>query len=46
MSGNSLANTFAETSQRLMQMLDYVGVDYPPTVRDGVMIDPVEYEEM
>jgi len=45
-SSNLWANTFAETSQRLMQMLDYVGVDYPPTIHQGEMIDAVEYEEM
>ncbi len=33
-------------SQRLLQMLDYVGVDYPPTVENGQVIDPVEYAEM
>ena len=35
-----------DPSQRLLQMLDYVGVDYPPTVADGEVIDPVEYAEM
>ena len=35
-----------DPSQRLLQMLDYVGVDYPPTVLDGEVIDPVEYAEM
>ncbi len=35
-----------DPSQRLLQMLDYVGVDYPPTVLDGEIIDPVEYAEM
>ena len=41
-----MASSFAETSQRLMQMLDYVGVDYPPTIRHSEIIDVVEYEEM
>ena len=27
-------------------MLDYIGVDYPHTVRDGRVLDPVEYAEM
>ena len=36
----------SDPSQRLLQMLDYVGVDYPPTVLDGEIIDPVEYAEM
>ncbi|MGB5456328.1 MAG: cytochrome c/FTR1 family iron permease [Gammaproteobacteria bacterium] len=35
-----------DPSQRLLQMLDYVGVDYPPTVARGRVIDPVEYAEM
>ncbi len=35
-----------EPSQRLLQMLDYVGVDYPPTVENGQVVDPVEYAEM
>jgi len=36
----------ADASQRLLQMLDYVGVDYPPTVSAGEVVDPVEYAEM
>lgn len=35
-----------DPSQRLLQMLDYVGVDYPPTVENGVVVDEVEYAEM
>jgi high-affinity iron transporter len=35
-----------DPSQRLLQMLDYVGVDYPPTVENGQIVDPVEYAEM
>ncbi len=35
-----------DPSQRLLQMLDYVGVDYPPTVAQGQVVDPVEYAEM
>ncbi len=35
-----------ETSQRLIQMLDYVGVDYPQTVKNDEVTDPVEYAEM
>jgi high-affinity iron transporter len=41
----SLASS-ADPSQRLLQMLDYVGVDYPPTVANGEVKDPVEYAEM
>ena len=36
----------ADSSQRLVQMLDYIGVDYPPTVSNGVVVDGVEYAEM
>ncbi len=36
----------ADASQRLVQMLDYIGVDYPPTVENGVVVDDVEYTEM
>ena len=36
----------ADASQRLVQMLDYIGVDYPPTVENGVVVDDVEYAEM
>ena len=35
-----------DPSQRLLQMLDYVGVDYPPTVENGQVVDTVEYAEM
>ncbi len=35
-----------DPTQRLLQMLDYVGVDYPPTVSNGDVVDPVEYAEM
>jgi len=36
----------AEPSQRLVQMLDYIGVDYPPTVENGEIVNTVEYTEM
>lgn len=32
--------------QGLLQMLDYVGVDYPAAVRDGQVVHQGEYEEM
>ena len=35
-----------DPTQRVLQMLDYVGVDYPPTVNNGEIVDPVEYAEM
>ncbi|MCW8922205.1 MAG: FTR1 family protein [Gammaproteobacteria bacterium] len=38
--------SFADSSQRLIQMLDYIGVDYSPTVENGEVIDDVEYAEM
>ena len=41
-----IAAPVADSSQRLLQMLDYVGVDYPPTINRGDVIDTVEYEEM
>ncbi|MDH5611704.1 MAG: cytochrome c/FTR1 family iron permease [Gammaproteobacteria bacterium] len=36
----------ADSSQRLIQMLDYIGVDYPPTIENGKVINEVEYAEM
>jgi len=36
----------SDASQRLLQMLDYVGVDYPPTIDNGQIVDQVEYAEM
>lgn len=40
------AVSMADPSQRLVQMLDYIGVDYPPTVENGEVVDEVEYAEM
>ena len=40
------AVSLADPSQRLVQMLDYIGVDYPPTVENGGVVDEVEYAEM
>jgi len=36
----------SDPSSRLLQMLDYVGVDYAPTVRQGEVANAVEYAEM
>ncbi len=36
----------ASPLQRLQQLVDYVGVDYPGAVVDGKVRNPVEYEEM
>ena len=32
-------------AQTALHLLDYVGVDYPEFVRDGVVLDPAEYQE-
>ena len=40
------AVSLADPSQRLVQMLDYIGVDYPPTVVNGKVVNEVEYTEM
>ena len=32
--------------RQLWQLLDYVAVDYPGAVQDGVVISTMEYEEM
>ena len=32
--------------QQLLQLVDYVGVDYAEAVADGQVINPAEYEEM
>lgn len=37
---------YADSSQRLIQMLDYISVDYPHTVHEGNVVDQVEYTEM
>ncbi|HDK38073.1 MAG TPA: hypothetical protein ENG92_03550, partial [Thiolapillus brandeum] len=36
----------ASPIQRMQQLVDYVGVDYPDAVKDGVVANPVEYAEM
>jgi high-affinity iron transporter len=38
--------TATDPSSRLLQMLDYVGVDYAPTVEQGEVVNAVEYAEM
>ena len=40
------AVSLADPSQRLVQMLDYIGVDYPPTVVNSEVVNEVEYAEM
>ena len=39
------APTDAEKAQTIVHMLDYLGVDYPQTVRDGQVINREEYAE-
>ncbi len=39
------APTDDEKAQTIVHMLDYLGVDYPQTVRDGQVINPEEYTE-
>lgn len=36
----------AGEAQRVLHLLDYIGVDYPPTVQEGAIADPGEYAEM
>jgi high-affinity iron transporter len=36
----------ASPLQRMQQLVDYVGVDYPGAVAEGKVRNPVEYEEM
>ena len=38
--------SLADPSQHLIQMLDYIGVDYPPTIENGEVINEVEFTEM
>ncbi len=38
--------SFAGETQQLLQLLDYVGVDYAEAVEDGKVINSGEYEEM
>src|SRR5690606_40147339 len=41
--GSALANPQAQT---LWRLLDYIAVDYPEAVRDGAVVNPLEYQEM
>lgn len=45
-SGNASANTEPEELRQLLQLTEYVGVDYVSAVRDGKVIDTGEYQEM
>lgn len=35
----------ADTGPTIVHLLDYVAVDYPPTVKDGQVVDEAEYQE-
>lgn len=43
-SNPTLAEAPAEATKAL-HLLDYIGADYPPTVRDGKVVDDGEYRE-
>ncbi len=45
-SGNVSANTQPEELRQLLQLAEYVGVDYVSAVADGKVIDQGEYQEM
>jgi high-affinity iron transporter len=38
--------TYASDPDALLQLVDYIGVDYPVAVADGQVISPAEYAEM
>ncbi|WP_126456812.1 FTR1 family protein [Sulfuriflexus mobilis] len=42
---SGLANAVVDTG-RFMQLIDYIGVDYPGAVQDGKVVNAAEYEEM
>jgi high-affinity iron transporter len=39
------ASASADDLRRILHLLDYLAVDYPPTVRDGAVTNEVEYGE-
>jgi len=41
-----LTGAYANDSARLVQLVDYVGVDYSEAVSNGVVVNQLEYEEM
>lgn len=45
-SGSVSATAEPEELRQLLQLAEYVGVDYVSAVRDGKVIDPGEYQEM
>jgi high-affinity iron transporter len=44
-SGLVTAQAPPEHTQIILHMLDYVAVDYPEFVQDGVVLDQAEYDE-
>ena len=40
------APAVAAQGRLLLQLVDYIGVDYPPTIEDGKVVDEFEYKEM
>jgi high-affinity iron transporter len=43
--GLATAQTPSDPTQIIVHMLDYVAVDYPEFVQDGVVLDQSEYDE-
>jgi len=41
-----LAGAQANDSDRLVQLIDYIGVDYSAAVSEGVIVNQLEYDEM
>jgi high-affinity iron transporter len=41
-----LTLTAGEDVEQLLQLVDYIGVDYEEAVKDGQVINPAEYVEM
>lgn len=41
-----LTGAYADDSDRLVQLIDYVGVDYSEAVSNGVIVNQLEYDEM
>ncbi len=41
-----ISNPLHATTQQLLQLIDYVGVDYPGAIKDGEIINEGEYAEM
>ena len=44
-SASAAAASREESARRLVHLLDYIAVDYPATVSEGVVLDAFEYQE-